>query len=109
MHQAWLVDTGYESDQVTTPAELAAVSGTPAREVVRLEAVAVLRRSLLPNVAAALADFEDESRLPPVRPSFNERELDAALRQLHHAVDLTADTTIPTAAPTRSAQPRQER
>ena len=63
-----------------------------------VEAVAVLRRSLLPHVAAALADFEDESRLPPVRPSFNERELDAALRQLHHAVDLTADTTIPTAA-----------
>ena len=63
-----------------------------------VEAVAVLRRSLLPHVAAALADFEDESRLPPVRPSFNERELDAALRQLHHAVDLTSDSSIPTAA-----------
>ena len=60
-----------------------------------VEAVAVLRRSLLPNVAAALTDFEDETKLPPVRPSFNERELDAALRQLHHAVDLTAELTIP--------------
>jgi predicted TIM-barrel fold metal-dependent hydrolase len=38
--QAWLVDTGYHSDEVMTPAQLEAVSGTPAREVVRLEAVA---------------------------------------------------------------------
>ena len=60
-----------------------------------VEAVVVLRRSLLPNVAAALTDFEDESKLPAVRPSFNERELDAALRQLQHAVDLTAELTIP--------------
>jgi predicted TIM-barrel fold metal-dependent hydrolase len=37
---AWLVDTGYQSDALTTPAELAALSGTPAREVVRLESVA---------------------------------------------------------------------
>jgi predicted TIM-barrel fold metal-dependent hydrolase len=37
---AWLVDTGYQSDEVMTPAELAAASGTPAREVVRLEALA---------------------------------------------------------------------
>ena len=37
---AWLVDTGYQSDALTTPAELAALSGAPAREVVRLESVA---------------------------------------------------------------------
>ncbi|HEX3488789.1 MAG TPA: amidohydrolase family protein [Streptosporangiaceae bacterium] len=37
---AWLVDTGYQSDEVMTPAELEAASGTPAREVVRLEALA---------------------------------------------------------------------
>jgi hypothetical protein len=77
-----------------------------------VEAVAVLRRSLLPHVAAALADFEDETRLPAVRPSFNERELDAALRQLHHAVDLTADTTIPTAvrpAPEPTPEPEAPR
>jgi len=37
---AWLVDTGYQSDAVTTPDELAQLSGTPAREVVRLESVA---------------------------------------------------------------------
>ncbi len=36
----WLVDTGYQSDAVTTPAELADLSGTPAREVVRLESIA---------------------------------------------------------------------
>jgi uncharacterized protein len=38
--QAWLVDTGYQSSQVTSPQQLAAASGAPAREVVRLEAVA---------------------------------------------------------------------
>jgi len=37
---AWLVDTGYQSDAVQTPAELADVSGAPAYEIVRLEAVA---------------------------------------------------------------------
>ena len=42
----------------------------------------------LPDVADALADFEDESQ-PPARsgPAFSERELDAAMRQLRHAVD----------------------
>ncbi len=38
--QEWLVDTGYQADQVATPEQLAAASGTPAREIVRLEAVA---------------------------------------------------------------------
>lgn len=37
---AWLVDTGFQSDEVTTPEELAAISGSEAREIVRLEAVA---------------------------------------------------------------------
>jgi uncharacterized protein len=36
----WLVDTGYQSDEVTTPAELAAISGSAALEIVRLESVA---------------------------------------------------------------------
>jgi predicted TIM-barrel fold metal-dependent hydrolase len=36
----WLVDTGYLSDELMTPAQLAAASGARAREVVRLEAVA---------------------------------------------------------------------
>jgi uncharacterized protein len=36
----WLVDTGYQSDDVTTPDELAAISGSPALEIVRLESVA---------------------------------------------------------------------
>jgi uncharacterized protein len=37
---AWLVDTGYQSREVVTPEQLAQVSGAPAREIVRLEAVA---------------------------------------------------------------------
>jgi predicted TIM-barrel fold metal-dependent hydrolase len=37
---AWLVDTGYQADRILTPAQLAEVSGTQAREIVRLEAVA---------------------------------------------------------------------
>jgi predicted TIM-barrel fold metal-dependent hydrolase len=37
---AWLVDSGYQSDQVLTPVQLAQASGTPAHEIIRLEAVA---------------------------------------------------------------------
>jgi predicted TIM-barrel fold metal-dependent hydrolase len=36
----WLVDTGFQGDQLTTPDQLAAASGTPARQIVRLESVA---------------------------------------------------------------------
>jgi predicted TIM-barrel fold metal-dependent hydrolase len=38
--QAWLVDSGYQTAMVLTPQELGAVSGTPAHEIVRIEAVA---------------------------------------------------------------------
>jgi uncharacterized protein len=38
--EQWLVDTGYQSDQVTTPEQMVAASGAAARHVVRLEAVA---------------------------------------------------------------------
>src|SRR5215469_14861070 len=37
---AWLLDTGYQSSRVLTPPQMARASGTPAHEVVRLEAVA---------------------------------------------------------------------
>jgi len=37
---AWLVDTGYQADQVATAGQVAQASGTRAHEVVRLEAVA---------------------------------------------------------------------
>jgi uncharacterized protein len=37
---AWLVDSGYQAAAVTTPAELAHMSGTPAREIPRLESIA---------------------------------------------------------------------
>ncbi len=36
----WLVDTGYQSDQVTTPEQLVRASGAPASHIVRLEVVA---------------------------------------------------------------------
>ena len=36
----WLVDTGYQSGDVTTPGELAAISGTPAFQIARLESIA---------------------------------------------------------------------
>jgi uncharacterized protein len=36
----WLVDTGFKTSELTTPEELAAVSGRPALTIVRLEAVA---------------------------------------------------------------------
>jgi uncharacterized protein len=38
--EAWLVDSGYQTDQVLTPPQLAQASGASAYEVVRLEAVA---------------------------------------------------------------------
>src|SRR6185312_3038607 len=37
---AWLVDTGFKTSDLTTPDEMAAVSGRPAMTIVRLEAVA---------------------------------------------------------------------
>ncbi len=36
----WIVDTGFQGDLITTPEQMAAASGTPARHIVRLEAVA---------------------------------------------------------------------
>jgi uncharacterized protein len=37
---AWLVDTGYQSDRIQDLAQMAEASGAPAHEIVRLEAVA---------------------------------------------------------------------
>jgi uncharacterized protein len=36
----WLVDTGYQSDAVSSPGELTQLSGTPALEIARLESIA---------------------------------------------------------------------
>jgi uncharacterized protein len=36
----WLVDTGFQGDQLTTPEQLASASAAPARHIVRLESVA---------------------------------------------------------------------
>jgi hypothetical protein len=49
--ELWLVDTGYLSDHVQTPAALAAASGSPALEIARLEAVA--ERTARSGVTAA--------------------------------------------------------
>jgi uncharacterized protein len=38
--EAWLVDSGWQTDQVLTPGQLAEASGAPAHEIVRLESVA---------------------------------------------------------------------
>ena len=38
--ESWLVDSGYQTAQVLTPAQFAEASGTPAHEIVRIEAVA---------------------------------------------------------------------
>lgn len=71
-----------------------------------VEAVAVVRRSLGPELADALVAFEHETDLPPVRPGFEERGIDAALRQLHHAVDLATGTVVqPQPAPQPAPPP----
>jgi uncharacterized protein len=36
----WLVDTGFKTSELTTPEQMAAVSGRPSKHIVRLEAVA---------------------------------------------------------------------
>ncbi len=65
----WLVDTGFQGDRLTTPEQLEAVSGTPARHVVRLEAVAeqVLRggtsaSGFAGSFAAALAGASEAAK-----------------------------------------------
>jgi predicted TIM-barrel fold metal-dependent hydrolase len=57
--QTFLVDTGYLPEPITTPAELAALTGGTAREIVRLESVA--EHVLASSGAAEFADrFRDE-------------------------------------------------
>jgi hypothetical protein len=64
-----------------------------------VEAIGVVRRSLPADVTAALAAFDDEDHLPPVRPALGERDLDAAIRQLRHAVALVGAPAVPMPAP----------
>jgi uncharacterized protein len=52
----WLVDTGYQSDAVTTAGELAQLSGTPALEIARLESVA----ERLAGASAGAGRFAEE-------------------------------------------------
>jgi uncharacterized protein len=52
----WLVDTGYQSDAVTTAGELARLSGTPALEIARLESIA----ERLAGASGGAGRFADE-------------------------------------------------
>jgi uncharacterized protein len=54
----WLVDTGYQSDDVTTPGELAALSGSPALEIVRLESLTERAAKSGPRADRLGADVE---------------------------------------------------
>src|ERR1022692_931573 len=54
--RTWLVDTGYQADQITTLEQFATASGTPAREIVRLEAVA----ERVARAGTGAADFAAE-------------------------------------------------
>jgi uncharacterized protein len=56
--EAWLVDTGYQSDQVMTPAQLEAASGAPAHEIARLEGIAERVARGGGAAASFAADFE---------------------------------------------------
>jgi predicted TIM-barrel fold metal-dependent hydrolase len=56
---AWLVDTGYQTAEVVTPAELAEVSGAAAHEIVRLEAVAQRLAESGIDAASFAARFAD--------------------------------------------------
>jgi predicted TIM-barrel fold metal-dependent hydrolase len=56
--EAWLVDTGYQSDQVMTPAQLEEASGAPAHEIARLEGIAERVARAGGDAASFAADFE---------------------------------------------------
>ena len=56
----WLVDTGYQGGQLTTPGEMESASASPARPVVRLEAVAEQVARTRPDAGAWAAAFADE-------------------------------------------------
>ena len=55
--EAWLVDSGWQTDQVLTPGQLAEASGAPAHEIVRLEAVAEQVARGTPDAARYAAAF----------------------------------------------------
>jgi uncharacterized protein len=108
----WLVDTGHQSDEVTTPAELAAISGSPALEIVRLESVAerVARSSpradrlgadlvaAVQHAAATAAGFKSIAAyrcgldFAPTRPG--SAEVTAAAGRWLRAVDASASVRL---------------
>jgi uncharacterized protein len=70
---ALYVDTGFEPEPLTTPAELGALAGAPSREVVRLEQVAEAVAAGLAGQAGAAAGFG-----PAFQAALAERGRDAA-------------------------------
>ena len=57
--EALLVDTGYQGTSLTSPAELGALAGVPAREVVRLEVVAEQVAATRPGATGFRAALRD--------------------------------------------------
>jgi predicted TIM-barrel fold metal-dependent hydrolase len=55
--EAWLVDSGWQTDQVLTPRQMAEASGAPAHEIVRIEAVAEQVARGAPDAARYAAAF----------------------------------------------------
>lgn len=56
----WLVDTGYQGAQLTTPEQMQLASGSPARHVIRLEAVAEQVARTGPEAGAWAGAFAGE-------------------------------------------------
>jgi uncharacterized protein len=113
---AWLVDTGYQRDAVTTPPELAELCGTPAWEIARIESIAerlavsgvsahgfgdALTEAVTKAAAAAvgfksIAAYRGGLSLEPARPG--PAEISAAagrwLRQLDHAASARLEDQV---------------
>jgi len=56
----WLIDTGYLTDEITTPEQMAMASGTPTGQIVRLEAVAEKVARAGTSAAAWATTFAEE-------------------------------------------------
>ncbi len=112
-HTDWcLVDTGYAPDPVTTPDDLAALTGGEAREIVRLESLAeqllasgIAARHVPERLVEALADtvavaaksiaaYRSGLELSPTKPSVD--EVTDALESCRPAIDGRYRITHPT-------------
>jgi uncharacterized protein len=97
--EAWLVDTGYQADQLLTPVQLTQASGAPAREIVRLEFIA--ERTASGGIGAASFASRFVEALAAAAASAAGLKSIAAYR---HGLDL--DPARPGAAEVRAAAGR---